>query len=286
MKRIRGSLGIRGLGALSVLLVSPYVAAQSDEAPVEAAQMGPPSAPAEPPAAPAEPAPDTASASGEKQPTPDWIVRKAKPESPAEYTKPQTSSWRGVFALVFVMVLGGAAIYVKRRRRPALTKQSELEVLHTAKVGPKAQVVVARVAGRRLLLGVTESNVKRLAWLDDESLYATEEAPEAAPEARDELAPVEIPGETNFRGVLKSFLSGRTPSDMREGDAAAAIIARETQDVVYSKVATTLPAPREDRDNEARSKAARREMLRQLLEEEEDEVEGQVAGLLKRRRSA
>ncbi|MGE0327627.1 MAG: flagellar biosynthetic protein FliO [Polyangiaceae bacterium] len=281
MARTCGSLGIRGLVALSVLSVSPYVAAQSDEAPAEPAQMGPPAAPA---ASQSPPEAEEASSEGaEKQPTPDWIRRKAKPESAAEYTKPQTSSWRGTLALVFVMVLGGAAIYMKRRRKPGVTKRSELEVLHSAKVGPKAQVVVARVAGRRLLLGVTESNVKRLAWLDDEA--ALEAAPEVE-EATLEAEPEEIHGETSFRGVLKSFLSGRTPSDLREGDAAAAIIARDTQDLVYSKAATTLPAPREERDSESHSKASRREMLRQLLEEEEDEVEGQVAGLLKRRRSA
>ncbi|MEZ4369950.1 MAG: flagellar biosynthetic protein FliO [Polyangiaceae bacterium] len=285
MARMRGSLGIRGLVALSVLSVSPYVAAQSEEAPAEPGQIGPPTAPAAPAASQSPPeAGEASSESVEKQPTPDWIRRKAKPESSAEYTKPQTSSWRGTIALVFVMVLGGAAIYMKRRRKPGVTRQSELEVLHSAKVGPKAQVVVARVAGRRLLLGVTESNVKRLAWLDDEAeVEAAPEVEEAAPEAE----PQEIPGDTSFRGVLKSFLSGRTPSDLREGDAAAAIIARDTQDVVYSKAATTLPAPREERESESGSKADRREMLRQLLEEEaDDEVEGQVAGLLKRRRSA
>ncbi|MCA9626012.1 MAG: flagellar biosynthetic protein FliO [Myxococcales bacterium] len=283
MTRRIGSLGIRGLVALGVLSASTYASAQSEEATAETAQMGPPAAAEAPPPAPAEPeAKAEASDATEPQPTPDWIRRKAKPESPTEYTKPTTSSWRGVFALLFVMVLGGAAIYVKRRRKPAISKQSELEVLHSAKVGPKAQVVVARVAGRRLLLGVTESNVKRLAWLDDEAAFEPELETESSPET--ESAQVEIPGETNFRGVLKSFLSGRTPSDVREGDAAAAIIAGETKDV-YSKTATTLPAPH-DAHGEARSKAARREMLRQLLEEEEEEVEGQVAGLLRRRRSA
>lgn len=282
MARQIASLGIWGLVALGVISVSPYVFAQSDEAPEETAQMGPPQAPPEPPSAPSEPA--TASAEpAEKQPTPDWIRRKTPAEAPAEYTKPTTSGWRGVFALVFVMVLGGGAIYMKRRRKPSISKQSELEVLHTAKVGPKAQVVVARVAGRRLLLGVTETNVKRLAWLDDEAAFEAEAEADQAPDVE---APTEIPGETNFRGVLKSFLSGRTPSDLREGDAAAAIIARDTQDVVYSRSATTVPVPREDRESEVRSKAARREMLRQLLDEEEEEVEGQVAGLLKRKRSA
>lgn len=282
MARQIGSLGIRGLVALSVLSASPYVVAQSDEAPEETTQMGPPKAPAEPPAAASEPATETAEPA-EKQPTPDWIRRKAQSETKTEYTKPTTSSWRGVFALVFVMVLGGGAVYMKRRRKPSISKQSELEVLHTAKVGPKAQVVVARVAGRRLLLGVTETNVKRLAWLDDEAAF---EAAAEAEHVAEVEAPTEIPGETNFRGVLKSFLSGRTPSDLREGDAAAAIIARETQDLVYSRPAAAVPAPRDDRDSDARSKATRREMLRQLLDEEEEEVEGQVAGLLKRKRSA
>ncbi len=275
-----GSLGIRGLVALSVLSVSPYVAAQSDEAPAEPAPIGPPTAVESQPAAPAEPAATPAPA--EQQPTPDWIRRKAKQEGPAEYTKPTPSSWRGVFALVLVMVLGGVAVYMKRRRKPGISKRSELEVLHSAKVGPKAQIVVASVAGRRLLLGVTESNVKRLGWLDDEAPFESE-ADQASAETEE---PVEsIPGETNFGGVLKSFLSGRTPSDVRDGEAAAAQIARETQDVVYARSATTLQAPHAD-ESAAPSKAARREMLRQLLAEEEDEVEGQVAGLLRRKRSA
>ena len=51
--------------------------------------------------------------------------------------------------------------------------------MSAVRVGNKAQVVVVNVGGRKLLLGVTEAEVSRLAWLegDLEASLDTEEEP-------------------------------------------------------------------------------------------------------------
>lgn len=77
--------------------------------------------------------------------------------------------WRGVAALVVLAGLALVAFKVKRRReRPQLRAQnSNIKVLSTSRLGPKAHLNVVEVNGRALLLGVTEGSVRHLAWLDE-----------------------------------------------------------------------------------------------------------------------
>ena len=72
--------------------------------------------------------------------------------------------------LLVLGALGGATLYFKRRGKTGIKEplaQSRLRVLSSTRIGPKAHAVVITVAGRQMLLGVTDSSVKRLAFIDE-----------------------------------------------------------------------------------------------------------------------
>jgi flagellar biosynthetic protein FliO len=149
--------------------------------------------------------------------------------------------------LVLVLgALGGAALYLKRRGKPELksaaTKQ-RLSVLSSTRIGPKAHAVVISVAGRQMLLGVTDSSVKRLAFIDELSeeheearLPAARPLPGAtrmAATAAARAAAADPAQGRSFADLLKSTFKKR---EIVETDAAS-ILAAETQDVVAGKPA-------------------------------------------------
>ncbi|HET9957420.1 MAG TPA: flagellar biosynthetic protein FliO, partial [Polyangiaceae bacterium] len=87
---------------------------------------------------------------------------------------------------LFGVVLFGLSMYALYRHqrgrmgRGTAAQRSALTLEGAVRVGPRAQVVVVNVAGRKLLLGVTESEVSRLAWLDDGMEPEAESEPERA----------------------------------------------------------------------------------------------------------
>lgn len=189
--------------------------------------------------------------------------------APAPTAKPAPASsglsWRLGAVGVIVAGLGGAAMIQRRRKKQvARATNSDLEVVSAARVGNKAEVVVLSVGGRKLLLGVTESEVTRLAWLDGELDGAEAEADEpmamtsarplraaAAPTRAVVAAPApaaSIPEPTRrFRDVLLGALSQakQKPSPEPVVDAALSI-AESTTDVVArqgSRVAAPAGAP-------------------------------------------
>lgn len=105
--------------------------------------------------------PEATKASAERP----WLRGKAS--QPVASAAPVTSPWRMIALGAVVLGLGGAALF-QRRRRTSLARavRSDLTVLSAVRLGGKAQVVVVNVGGRKLLLGVTEAEVSRLAWLD------------------------------------------------------------------------------------------------------------------------
>jgi flagellar biogenesis protein FliO len=140
------------------------------------------------------------------------------------------------------LALGGAAIYLKLAKRrgagPAVSRK--LEVLDTARVGPKAQVVMVAVGGRQLLLGVTEQSVQRLAWVPAEKKIEIVEAKaEAEPKSEREPAPAPVVQQGPFAHILKSFTQARAPVHA-ESDAALKIAA-ETQDFVERRTVAVEP---------------------------------------------
>ena len=78
--------------------------------------------------------------------------------------------------------LAGIALFVSRRRpRPG---QRRVEILETASLGPKRQLVLARMGGQLLLLGSSEAGVTLLS-----TQPAPDEAADAVPEPAADPAP-------------------------------------------------------------------------------------------------
>ena len=78
--------------------------------------------------------------------------------------------YRMMLAVLFVAVLGAAAIYVSRKLLPRLTSLpgKEIRVTETVYLGPRKAVHMVEVGGRRFLIGSTNENVTKLADMTDE----------------------------------------------------------------------------------------------------------------------
>lgn len=276
-------------------------------APAEA----PPAAPEPPPAVIVAPAPapvPAVPAASAEAPRP-WLRDKPKekeqPAAAKEETK--TSPWRALLALLVVAGLGGFAFVARQRRSKTQALPpgaSRIVVLSTAKIGPKANAVVAEVGGRVFLLGVTDSAVSRLAVLDRgprraPSAGVTDERRQSitlsndvdADDARDALlrsrrSPVETadadepshdrPLSTKFGEMLDRALGVKSPAgvpDFRGNPAVAALLAGDVEDVVDTapRKRAAEPAPRQAALVRGRTITA-------------EVVEEQVAGLSRSRR--
>lgn len=159
-----------------------------------------------------------------------WL-RTPAPKPPVAAAPSGPSRWRVVLMTALVLGLGGAAVYIRRQRRVVVRAvRSELTVLTSTRVGPKAQVVAVSVSGRKLLLGVTDSHVSSLGWLDSE--------PEGDAVAPDDELPAEAPAAAS-RAALEP------PRGTVEASSAAA--ARITRALRTAQQADTTP-PRRFRD--------------------------------------
>ena len=238
----------------------------------------------------------TAPAPPSKAAAKPWLRSKA-PQAVA--SAPTTSPWR-LGALGAVVAGLGAAALFQRRRRTSLARavRSDLTVMSAVRVGNKAQVVVVNVGGRKLLLGVTEAEVSRLAWLEGEieaSGIDTEEdalasAAQGALGDSELFAPGVLPAVTRqqavatpkeqprrFRDLLFNALGHEAPvaraaSPARPTPSAADEIAEGTRDVV-----TRGAAPR---DALTRASAAR--VASPAGAPEMVDIEGQARGLVLR----
>ena len=175
--------------------------------------------------------------------------------------------------------LAGAAVYAKRRQRAAvgLPSAPSLTVVSSARVGAKAQLVLAAVEGRLLLVGVTESNVRKLAWID--------------------AKPAEQKAETSkeFGDLIKGLLDDSLDSDEGQESAPSEppvpslpAVTRRTEPTISERSAALelaletrdeveTPASR-PRVRSAGAAAERKERPRNLG------VEGQARGLSRKRR--
>jgi flagellar biosynthetic protein FliO len=79
-------------------------------------------------------------------------------------------SVRAVFAVLLVLVLIVAAVYVSRKLLPKITNLSgkEIRIIETAHLGPRRTIHVIEVGGRRLLVGSTNENITKLADLSSD----------------------------------------------------------------------------------------------------------------------
>lgn len=147
--------------AFAVALASAPVAAQTaPEKPVPAvAAPAPPAAaaPSEKPAPSAKPL----TAPGYLRPT------AGGPEKPtsAAGTRPESGgAWRGFVAVGFVALLGGAALYVRKKRGapPLLGSSVKLHTIGALQLSPKASLALVSVGNEVLLVSVSDQGVQTL----------------------------------------------------------------------------------------------------------------------------
>jgi flagellar biogenesis protein FliO len=286
---------LRGVGSLTIGLVAALTASVALAEPAEPAAAEQPvtqapvtQVPAAPTPAPAVQAPDASVAfTSTLRP---WL-RATKPAAVvvAAPAAASTSPWRALSVLVVLGALGGAAL-VMRKKRSALAVLPEsatrVRVLSSARIGPKANAVVAEVGGRVLLLGVTDTSVSRLAWLDRDTMKAAPQ-PRPATEMHVERqrtmsrepvetadADVEPPPArgmaSRFGEVLDRALGVKPPAqrhEFRANPGVAALLAAGVEDVVEAR--GTMPRT-----------TARMGSAASVI------VEEQVAGLKRSRRRA
>ena len=235
---------------------------------------------------PAPPAP-TATTPPVEAPPPAPKAAAPASSAPRSYLRQQAASKKPVasaespsalrVALMCGLVagLGVWALLKKRKKQTDLRSiRSDLEVLSSPRVGNRAQVVVINVGGRKVLLGVTETEVNRLAWLDGEL-----EGDGASTEAFDDSVPFTAAPERKnvsatapqnkvarpdvqprrFRDALLGALGQPQkpgPSNNNDGNDAALAIAESMQDVVTRspRVAVHAEAPDSMVDVEGQAK--------------------------------
>jgi len=240
---------------------APSAAVSAPAAPETAAPVvapAPAAAPAAPPAAPAKPGA-----------SPSWLRPDKPMAKPALETQHGPSPLRVFSMLLLVAGLGAAALVARRKRQgKAQTEgKGQLKLLGTTRVGPKATAVVVEVAGKRLLLGVTEQAVSTLAWLDDEANAAVDEREPSGVSERQASAAraVDDMAAAGPSGFLK-LLRNAVGTGARPG-AAIDEVAKTTRDEVRLSSRREAPRPQQDAD-------------------EPIAFEGQVMGLAKRRKES
>ena len=238
--------------------------------------MGPPTADedaatraaaAAPTPAPAPVAPAASAAPGKG---PSWLAPTKPAAKPVATGRSAVPSLGRMFGALLVLgALGVASLYFKRRGKGE-TKRApspkKLSVVSSTRIGPKAHAVVISVAGRQMLLGVTDSSVKRLAFIDEieEEERELEREPARRPASQAALRGAAIavrtvtaePVKPGFSDLLKAAFGKREAAPATD---AAAILAAETQDTVGGKPVAANPSN-----------------VRML------DVEGQAQGLLRR----
>ncbi len=227
-----------------------------------------------------------ASAHAEEEPdaslkSPSWLAPRTgtvkKPRAVA--AGPSIGLGRSLSVLLLAGVLGGSALYLRRRKNKApKARLAELRVLGATKLGGRAQLVLAEVGGRKILLGVTDASVRKLGWLEtdpvEDELYAPRPrlvatAPGADPvprPARPYVEPTPAPApKRSFRDALASAVGNLG----RPADSAADTLAAETEDTFTRSTSRATEA--------RRAESARRAANPQMVD-----VEGQARGLLAR----
>lgn len=216
---------------------------------------------------------------------PAWLAPRS--EKPHAVTGgPSVGLGRSMGVLLLTAVLGGCALYLRSKKKPQVTGKvvQQLRVVSAAKLGPKAQLVLADVGGRKILLGVTDSTVNKLGWIEpDEEEEASQISVRprtvlvgdlSRPAARTVVTEAAAAPQASARATKRTFrdllASAVGNIGHREEDSAADAIATETHDTF------TRSTPRKTepiRKVEPASRKAGAQMV---------DVEGQAKGLLAR----
>lgn len=219
--------------------------------------------------------------------SPAWLAKKTAPKTAKPVAGgPAVGLGRSMGVLVLVSLLGGAALYLRSRKNKApKTRLAGMRVVSATKLGGKAQLVLAEVEGRKILLGVTDSSVRKLGWLDAEQPAEQEDedfepvrprlvaagvnlAAQRATPARPKVEVEEpvAPPKRSFRDMLAHAV-GNLGAPKFDDESVASMIADETQDT-FTRSSPRGPEPQRP----AASPAAPRMV----------DVEGQAKGLLAR----
>jgi flagellar biosynthetic protein FliO len=75
---------------------------------------------------------------------------------------------KALLAVLFVLVLGAAAIYVSRKLLPKITNLpgKEIHIVETVHLGPRKTIHLLEIGGRRFLIGSTNETINTLADLN------------------------------------------------------------------------------------------------------------------------
>jgi len=225
----------------------------------------------------AEEGPD---ASVKSTPTPSWLAPRAeKPHAVAGGAS--VGLGRSLGVLLLAALLGGSALYLrsKKNQQPGAKAVQQLRVVSAAKLGPKAQLVLADVGGRKILLGVTDSTVNKLGWIEPDeaeeaahvsvrprTVLVSDLARPAVREVVTEATPARAQ-KRSFRDFLASAVGNL---GHRDEDSAADAIATATHDTFTRSTPRTAEPLR-------KVEPAARKTGPQMLD-----VEGQAKGLLAR----
>lgn len=78
--------------------------------------------------------------------------------------------FRAMLAILFVVILGIAAIYVSKKLLPQIARMpgKEIRIVETVHLGPRKAVHLIDIGRRRFLIGSTNENVTKLADLNED----------------------------------------------------------------------------------------------------------------------
>ena len=83
--------------------------------------------------------------------------------------------FRAILAIIFVVVLGVAAIYVSKKLLPQIAKLpgKEIRIIETVHLGPRKALHLLEIGNRRFLIGSTNENVTKLADITDDFVHVS-----------------------------------------------------------------------------------------------------------------
>jgi flagellar biogenesis protein FliO len=194
----------------------------------------------------AEAAKKAAAAAAPAPKKPAWLQTRPAPKAATGKNATPTTG-RMVGLLIVLATLGALVIYFKRRGKgpgKLVSAPKRLSVVTSTRIGPKAHAVILSVNGRQMLLGVTDSSVKRLAFIDEledererddvrepARRSTLESTARAAAQAVCAAAPQPAQSRS-FADLLRTAFKKPEPATDAE---PALVLAAETHDVVAGK---------------------------------------------------
>lgn len=134
------------------------------------------------------------------------------PAAASASSQPSLGKWA---ALALVVGLAGFAVWKRRqtRRSSPIAAASQIKISGVTKISPKAQLIVATVNGRSMLLGVTDASINRLMWLDgSDDAGADDDRPSADRDSSDDEPVLQGAGD-----LYPNQTSSRRPASATRG---------------------------------------------------------------------